>query len=114
MRAGYARAPRRRSGATAGTALADADARRSKERTYPEFGRVPLPLTALPLQRAATIAAFVGRWSGLLSVAAARSFAASLLSLPISNTAFVDGERPLLSDVLADSAESPPLASRLA
>ena len=32
--------------------------------------------TALPLQRAATITAFVGRWSGLLSVAAARSFAA--------------------------------------
>ena len=30
-------APRRRSGATAGAALADA--RRSKERTYPEFGR---------------------------------------------------------------------------
>ena len=44
------------------------------------------------LEHAATIAAFVGRWSGLLSVAAARSFAASLLSLPISNTANVDGE----------------------
>ena len=134
-------APRRRSGATAGAALAEA--RRSKERSYPEFGRasrcrlVVLGIevggrwsaeaanfvrllarararTALPLQRAATIAAFVGRWSGLLSVAAARSFAASLLSLPISNTANVDGESPLLSDVLADSAESPPLASRLA
>ena len=137
-------APRRRSGATAGAALADA--RRSKERTYPEFGRasrcrlVVLGIevggrwsaeaasfvrslarararAALPLQRAATIAAFVGRWSGLLSVAAARSFAASLLSLPISNTANVDGEPPLLSDVLADLAdyaESPPLASRLA
>ena len=134
-------APRHRGGATAGAALADA--RRSKERTYPEFGRasrcrlVVLGIevggrwsaeaasfvrllarararTALPLQRAATIAAFVGRWSGLLSVAAARSFAASLLSLPISNTANVDGEPPLLSGVLADSAESPPLASRLA
>eukprot|EP00439_Symbiodinium_sp_Y106_P002280 s7562_g1.t1 len=113
----------------AGAALAEA--RRS---TYPEFGRasrcrlVVLGIEVggrwsaeaanfvrlLALQRAATIAAFVGRWSGLLSVAAARSFAASLLSLPISNTANVDGESPLLSDVLADTAESPPLASRLA
>ena len=47
------------------------------------------------------------------SVAAARSFAASLLALPISNTANVDGKPRLLSDVLPDSAKSPPLASRL-
>ena len=47
--------------------------------------------TALPLQRSATIG---GRWSGLLSVAVERAFAASLLSLPISNTANVDGEPP--------------------
>ena len=43
--------------------------------------------SAAPSQRAARVAAFVARWSGFLSVAAARSFAASLLSLPISNTA---------------------------
>ena len=113
--------------------------RRSNERTYPEFGRssrcrlVVLGIevggrrsaeaanfvrllararacTALPLQRAATIAAFVGRWSGLLAVAAVRLFAAILLSLPIPNAAIVDGEPPLLSDILADSAKSPRLA----
>ena len=53
----------------------------------------------------------------LLAVAAARSarfFPASLLSLRISNTANVNREPPLLRYVLADSAESPPLASRLA
>ena len=38
--------------------------------------------------------------------------ACSLCQSPIPPT--VDGEPPLLSDVLADSAESPPLASRLA
>ena len=132
--------PRRRRGSTAGVALAEA--RRAKERTYPEFAAahrcrlVVLGLEvggrwsaeaatfirllararargAAPSQRAACIAAFVGRWSGFLSIAAARSFAASLLSLPISSTANLDGDAPLLSDVLADSAESPPLASRL-
>ena len=41
----------------------------------------------------------------------ARAFAASLLSLPLSGTANVDGEPPLLSDVLADSPEPPPVAS---
>ena len=46
-------------------------------------------------------AAFVGRLSGfLLFVAAACSFAAGLLSILLSNTANLDGEPPLLSDVL--------------
>ncbi|CAE7203180.1 unnamed protein product, partial [Symbiodinium microadriaticum] len=47
------------------------------------------------------------------AAAAARSLAASLLSLPISNTANLDGEAPLLSDVLNDSSETPPLTSRM-
>ncbi|OLQ06448.1 hypothetical protein AK812_SmicGene10260 [Symbiodinium microadriaticum] len=111
--------PRRRRGSTAGAALAEA--RRAKERTYPEFAdarRCRLVVLGLEVggrwsaeaagfirllarararsaavtQRAACVAAFVTRWSGLLSIAAARSFAASLLSLPISNTANLDGE----------------------
>ena len=45
--------------------------------------------------------------------AAARSFAASLLSLPLTGTANVDGELPPLSDMLADSASLPRLASHL-
>ncbi|OLP73342.1 hypothetical protein AK812_SmicGene47449 [Symbiodinium microadriaticum] len=123
---------------TAGAALAEA--RRAKERTYPEFAdarRCRLVVLGLEVggrwsaeaaavirllarararsaavtQRAACVAAFVSRWSGSLSIAAARSFAASLLSLPISNTANLDGEAPLLSDVLADSSETPPFAS---
>ena len=130
--------PRRRTGSTAGAALAEA--RRAKERTYPEFARrcrlVVLGLavggrwsaeaaafirllarararSAAMTQRAACVAAFVARWSGLLSIAAARSFAASLLSLPLSNTANLDGEAPLLSDVFADSSETPPFTSRM-
>ena len=60
----------------------------------------------------------VQRWSGLLAFAAARScarsFAASLLSLPLHGTANVDGPLPDLSDVLAEHRlDSPPHASRL-
>ena len=54
------------------------------------------------------------RWSGLLACAAARAFLSSLLGLPLSATANVDGDSPLISDLLSDSAEAPPLASRLA
>ena len=63
--------------------------------------------------RGPTISAFAFRWSALLSFAAARAFATSLLSLPLGGTANVDGESPLLSDILADSSLEPPLASRL-
>ena len=63
--------------------------------------------------RGPTISAFALRWSALLSFAAARAFATSLLSLPLGGTANVDGESPLLSDILADSSLEPPLASRL-
>ena len=132
--------PRRDSGRTAGAALRVAE--RAKARAYPELasGRrcrlVVLGIevggrwspqaaefvrllarskarAALPAQRAACTAAFVLRWSALLAFAAARTFAASLLSLPLSGTANVDGDMPLLSDVLADSSEQPPLASRM-
>ncbi|CAE7774315.1 unnamed protein product [Symbiodinium sp. CCMP2592] len=58
-------------------------------------------------------ASFASRWSAVLSFAAARAFAASLLSLPLGGTANVDGESPLLSDILADSSLEPPLASRM-
>ena len=58
--------------------------------------------------------AWVQRWSGLVAFAAARSFAASLLSLPLHGTANVDGSLPDLSDVLAElRLDSPPHASRL-
>ena len=136
----FAGVPWRRRGSTAGAALAEA--RRAKERTYPEFAdarRCRLVVLGLEVggrwsaeaaaficllarararraavtQSAACVAAFVTRWSGLLTIAAARSFAASLLSLPISNTANLDGEAPLLSDVLADSSETPPFTSRM-
>eukprot|EP00439_Symbiodinium_sp_Y106_P014070 s4384_g2.t1 len=120
-----ARAPRRSSDTNAGAALAEA--RRSKERTYSEFGRaarcrlVVLGIEvcgrwsanfvrllarararhATPLQR---VAAFVGRWSRLLTVAATRSFGTSLLSL---------GQSPIPSH-LCSATSSLPLVSRLA
>ena len=132
--------PRRAGGRTAGAALLTA--RRAKERTYPELcrsNRCRLTVIALeiggrwsaeaatfvrllarcrarsapPPSRAAAISAFTLRWSALLSFAAARSFAASLLSLPLTGTANVDGELPPLSDILADSPPPPPLASRV-
>jgi len=77
-----------------------------------EFAGVPqllagakhCPIHNVRAARAAFIGQSVGRRPGFLSVAAAHSFAASLLSLPISNTnTYVDSEPPLLSDVLADS-----------
>ena len=133
-------APRRAAGRTAGAALAFA--RKAKERTYPELrqsARCKLVVLALELggrwsaeaatfvkllarlraraapasSRGPTISAFAFRWSALLSFAAARAFATSLLSLPLGGTANVDGESPLLSDILADSSLEPPLASRL-
>ena len=133
-------APRRAAGRTAGAALAFA--RKAKERTYPELrqsARCKLVVLALELggrwsaeaatfvkllarlraraapasSRGPTISAFALRWSALLSFAAARAFATSLLSLPLGGTANVDGESPLLSDILADSSLEPPLASRL-
>ena len=133
-------APRRVRGQTAGAALQAA--RRAKERSYPEFCRAHrcrLAVIALEVGgrwsneaanfvrllarcraravpatcRAAATSAFTLRWSSLISFAAARTFAASLLSLPLGGTASVDGDPPLLSEVLVDSAIPPPIASRL-
>eukprot|EP00439_Symbiodinium_sp_Y106_P006427 s6199_g1.t1 len=69
--------------------------------------------SALLLRNGQHVLRFFFRTVVWVSVAAARSFAASLLFHPISNTAILDGEPPLLSHVLADSLEVPPLASRL-
>ena len=49
--------------------------------------------------RGPSISAFTSRWSVLISFAAARTFVASLLSLPVGGTANVDGESPPLSDI---------------
>ena len=70
--------------------------------------------SAPPQMRASSTAAWVQRWSGFLAFAAARSFAASLLSLPLHGAANVDGSPPDLSDVLAERRlDSPPHPSRL-
>ena len=50
---------------------------------------------------------------GRSGVAAARSFAASLLSLPLHSTANVDGALPDLSDAAEHRLDSPLLSSRL-
>jgi len=113
--------PRRDRGITAGAALRVAE--RAKARTYPELAQgnrcrlVVLGIEvggrwspravefvrllarsrarAAPVAtRAATAFAFALRWSALLSFAAARSFAVSLLSVPLFGTANVDGEAP--------------------
>ena len=58
---------------------------------------------------------FTSRWSALLAFSAARAFGASLLALSLPGTANVDGDQPLLSEVLASTGfdEAPPVASRL-
>ena len=63
--------------------------------------------------RSGATAAYVSRWSALLSFAAARFVAASLLSLPLENAASVDGAALDLSNVLAETFSAPQLASRL-
>ncbi|CAE7881854.1 hypothetical protein AK812_SmicGene35267 [Symbiodinium microadriaticum] len=50
---------------------------------------------------AAAISAYTLRWFALLSLAAASSFTASLMLLPFTGTANVDGELPTLNDILA-------------
>ena len=117
-------------------------ARRRKERTYPELQasrRCRLVVLGLEVggrwsaesvnfiwqlarararrspeaTRAATARAFAWRWTNLVSVAAATAFAASLLELPLSNEACVDGAEPPPGDLLADCSRSePPPASR--
>ena len=62
--------------------------------------RIEVIANGLPL----CISTFTLRWSALVFFAAACSFAASLLSLPLTGSANVDGELPASSDMLADSA----------
>ncbi|OLQ07778.1 hypothetical protein AK812_SmicGene8749 [Symbiodinium microadriaticum] len=71
------------------------------------------PAAAPPHLRASSTASCQQRWSGFLALAAAaKSFAAWLLSLPLGN---VDGPLPDLRDVLAEHRlDSPPLASATA
>ena len=120
------------------------NARKAKERTYPELLRSArcrlvvlgielggrwsteaaqfIRLLARSRARAAPLllrssatAAYVTRWSALLSFAAARALAASLLSLPLAHTANVDGDPLKLSDLLGAAHEAlpPSLPSRL-
>ena len=74
---------------------------------------LPCPVCTSTTTGSACISAYVLRWSALLAVAAARAFATSLLSLPLSGAASVDGDPPLLSDLLAEASAPPPLASRM-
>lgn len=64
------------------------------------------------LLRSSAAAAFVSRWSALLT-SAAKSFAASLLLEETAADSNVDAAPPLLSDVLGQ-APSAPAVSRLA
>ena len=131
--------PRSRGGTYAGAALQDA--RRNKERTYPEllqnricrlvvlgievggrwsneasnFIRMLANARARPSPpslQAATRAALVSRWSALLTHAAATSFAASLLFEDLSPHHNLDGDLPALGHLLAHASPAVP-ASRL-
>jgi hypothetical protein len=129
--------PRQQRGEYTGAALADA--RRAKERTHPELLRggrcqlvamevggrrsgeaatfirslaharsraVPAPL------RQATAQAYIARWSGLLTNAAQTAFARSLLFEDPALSSALDGDAPLLSDLL-EFSPTPSLASWL-
>ena len=127
--------PRRRAGRFTGAALQDA--RRRKERTYPELigGRrcrlVVLGIEtggrwseeasmfvkllaqakapqAPPLLQTSLAAALISRWTASLSHAAMHAFAASLLAQDCSNHANVEGNQPTLSQVLKHPS-TPPL-----
>ena len=127
--------PRRRAGQYAGAALQDA--RKSKERTYPELLRsrrcrlvvlaletggrrpgsnnFPPPLgphkaRAVPnILRKAVEASLLSRWSAILAHAAQHAFAASLLDLDCAGTSTTDGDIPSISQLLSEA----PLPPRL-
>ena len=66
------------------------------------------------IMQASVQAAFQNRWSALLSVAAQRAFAATLLDLSVEEAAAVDGEQPVLEEVLMEGrATDAPVPSRL-
>ena len=122
--------PRRRAGRFTGAALQDA--RRRKERTYPELiGSRRCRLVVLgietggrwseeasmfvkllaqakarqspPLLQTSLAAALISRWTASLSHAAMHAFAASLLAQDCSNHTNVEGNQPTLSQVLAEA-----------
>ena len=71
--------------------------------------------TVPALVRAAAKAAFLHRWTGILAVAAQRALAATLLELPVDDAGAVDGDMPVLEEVLGDARlVEAPLPSRLA
>ena len=118
-----------RSGADArpATALAQA-ALRKRRQNYPELDRArrcrgwkwvaggrrkqrARARSAPAALQQAVRAALVHRWSGILSVAMQRSFASSLLELPLDNECR-DGPMPPWAELLADArGEEPPAAS---
>ena len=131
--------PRSRGGTYAGAALQDA--RRNKERAYPELrhnrrcrlvvlgievgGRWSNEASSFirmlakararsspPSLQAATTAALVSRWSALLTHAAATSFAASLLFEDLSPHHNLDGDLPPLGHLLSLTSPAVP-SSRL-
>ena len=63
---------------------------KSRARAYPR------------LLRASAQMAYTSRWTGLLAVAAHRALAATLLELPVDESA-MDGEDPFLEDVLHEA-----------
>ena len=127
--------PRSRGGTYAGAALQDA--RRNKERTYPELlhnrrcrlvvlgievgGRWSNEASSFirmlakararsspPSLQAATTSALVSRWSALLAHAAATSFAASLLFEDLSPHHNLDGDLPSLGHLLSLTSPAVP------
>ena len=71
--------------------------------------------TVPQLIRSAAKAAFFHRWTGILAVAAQRALVATLLELPVEDAGGVDGDVPVLEEVLGDaSLMEAPLPSRLA
>ena len=131
--------PRRRAGQYAGTALTEA--RRRKERTYPELMRsqrcrlVVLGIEtggrwrkaasfvrllahakarqAPRLLQHSVAAALINRWTAQLTHAALQAFAASLLDQDCTHLTNVEGNDPLWSQLLAEAPDPPPEPSRL-
>ena len=132
--------PRRRAGRFAAAALHDA--RKAKERAYPELlrnsrcrlvvlgievggrwreeaasfitnlARAKTRDTPAPLRQAAT-ASLISRWTAFLTHAAFTAFAASLLFEDPAHHHNLDGDPPPLSDLLAQLPPDPADPSRL-
>ena len=132
--------PRRRAGRFAGAALTDA--RKAKERAYPELlhnsrcrlvvlgievggcwseeaasfitslARTKTRDTPAPLRNAAATS-LISRWTAFLTHAAMTAFAASLLFEDPTHHHNLDGEPPSLSDLLAQLPPDPTHPSRL-